>query len=469
MNRRWTAVFVFAACAGCAVGPDFQRPALSAGAGYAREAPLYGGKLADDWWTLFESAQIDALVKDGLAASPNLEAAQAALRASRASLEAGRGVFYPEVDLGASALRQRASPYRLGVAGAASVFNLLTLGVGVNYAIDVFGGNRRAVEKLAAEVDYQRALRNGAYLTLTGNIVNAAIAQSAYAAQLRGTENLIGLERRQAALLEVRWRAGTVAYASVITAKLQLAATEAALPVLRQQLAAAGDLLASLSGKTPAEWSTPPIAFDALKLPAQLPLSLPSELVRQRPDILAAEASLHAASAQVGVATAALYPTVTLGATAGVEGPNSASLGSPNSRYWSFGPAAEVPLFSGFSGVYARDAAKAQYEQVFAEYRQTVVNAFSQVGDALQALQHDAQIEAAQREAFDLAVRQQALAAANRAGGLASELQEIGARMQLEIARLDLVQARALRLQDSTALLVALGRPWRAEPQEARP
>lgn len=468
MNRGWCAALLLAACAGCAVGPDFHRPELAASAGYLREAPLQGSKLADEWWTLFGSPQIDALVRNGIAASPGLASAQAALSASEASLRAGSGVFYPQVDLGASALRQRASPFRLGAIGPGAVFNLLTLGVGVSYAIDVFGGNRRAVEKLAAQVDYQRALRDSTYLTLTGNLVNTAIAHAAYASQLDVTEDLIALQRRQVALVEVQWGAGTVAYGSVIAAKTQLAASEAEAPALRQRLAAAADLLASLSGKTPAEWSVQPVTFDAVRLPADLPLSLPSELVRQRPDILAAEASLHVASAQVGIATAALFPSVTLNAAAGVEGPNSPSLGTPDSRTWSFGPSATVPLFSGFSGVYARDAAKAQYEQALAEYRQTVVNAFSQVGDALQALQHDAQIEAAQREALDLAVRQRQLAAANRAAGLASELQELASRQQVDVARIGLVQARALRLQDGTALCIALGRPWRGEGREAR-
>jgi len=467
MSPRLTAYLLVALCAACAVGPDFQRPELPAEAGYAREAPLYGGKLTDEWWVMFESPDIDALVNDGLAASPNLAAAQAALAASQASLKAGQGVFYPEVDIGASALRQRASLFRLGVAAPATVFNLLTLSVVVNYAIDVFGGNRRAVEKLAAEVDYQGALRDGTYLTLTGNLVNTAIAQAAYAAQIKTTEDLIALERRQAALLEVQWRAGTAPYASVIAAKEQLSASEAAVPVLRQQLAASTNLLASLSGKTPHEWSVPPAAFETIKLPAQLPLSLPSELARQRPDILAAEASLHAASAQVGIATAALYPSVSLAASAGVEGPNAASLGAPDTRFWSVGPSVTVPVFSGFSGVYGRDAAKAQYEQAYAEYRQTVVNAFGQVGDALQALAHDAQIEAAQQAAYSLAERQRALAAANRAAGLTSELQEIGAQLQLEAARINLIQARALRLQDSAALCLALGRPWGADAQRA--
>ena len=472
MSARRAAILALAACMGCTgcmVGPDFQRPELPSAAGYARDAPVRGGQPIADWWTLFESKQIDELVRNGLAASPNLAAASAALRSSEASLQAGKGVFYPEIDAGASAIRQRLTPARLGLAGPGSIFNLLTLAVGISYAIDVFGGNRRTVEKLAAQVDYQRALHDSAYLTLTGNLVNTAIAQSAYAAQLRATEDLIGLQQRQVALAEAQWQAGTAAYSGVVTARSQLAASEAAAPVLRQRLAAAEDLLASLSGRTPAEWTAGAIAFGDIKLPADIPLSLPSELVRQRPDILAAEASLHAASAQVGIATAALFPSLTLGATGGVQGPTTSSLHDSANRIWSVGPTVNVPVFSGFSGVYGRDAAKAQYEQAFEEYKQTVVNAFAQVGDSLHALDNDAQSEAAQRAAFDLSVRQSELARANREGGLASELQEIAARQAVEFARISLLQARAQRLQDTTALYVALGRPWREEPAKARP
>ncbi len=463
MKSNAVVAMLCAVCAGCAAGPDFQRPELAAGAGFVRDPPASNTKVTEEWWAVFGSPRIDTLVKDGLAASPGMTAAGAALAASEAGLKAGNGVFYPEVDIGASALRQRISPFRLGGSGVGSAFTLLTLGVGVNYAIDVFGGNRRTVERLAAGVDYQRALRDGTFLTLTGNLVNTAIAQSAYAAQLGATEELIAIQRRQVFLLEAQWRAGTSAYAAVVSARSQLAASEAAAPVLRQRLAAATDLLASLSGKTPAEWSTPAIAFRDLQLPAELPSSLPSELVRQRPDILAAEASLRMASAQIGVTTAALYPAVTLGATSGMQGPNSSVLGTSNSRYWSFGPAATIPVFSGFSGIYARDAAKAQYDQAYAEYRQTVVNAFGQVADALHALQHDAQIEAAQQEALDLAMRQRELAYANRIAGLSSESQESAARQQVEVAHINLIQARALRLQDSTALCLALGRPWREQ------
>ena len=469
MMRRRIVLLLLAAFGGCAVGPDFHRPPLAPTAGYAREEVPYDREVLDAWWTLFASPQLDALVANGVAASPSLAAAKAAWVASEASIEAGRGVFFPQVDLGASALRQRASRFAVGTAGTGVAFNLLTVGVAVKYAVDVFGGNRREVEKLAADVDYQRALRDGAYLTLTGNLVNTAIANSAYVAQLHATDEVIALQRRQAALLEAQWQGGTVAFASVAAARFQLAQTEASESVLRKQLADAGNLLATLSGKTPAEWSAAPVAFEDIKVPDRLPVSLPSDLVRQRPDILAAEAGLHAASAQVGIATAALFPSVTIGADAGFDAPDARTLGKPASRTWSVGPTLDVPLFSGFSGIHARDAARAQYEQALDDYRQTVVNAFGEVGDALAAVRHDGDIEAAQRVAYDQASRQRGLAAANRAAGLSSELQEIAAGVQLEEARIGLVQARALRLQDSTALLLALGRPWSDPSAEPRP
>ncbi|HXZ48937.1 MAG TPA: efflux transporter outer membrane subunit [Usitatibacter sp.] len=458
--RGVAAACLVAACSGCAVGPDFKRPELPPGADYAPSPVARAGPPPAEWWSTFGSTGIDALVRDALARSPDLAAAHAALKASEESLAAGAGVYYPQVDIGASALRERLSPFRLGVEGTVAAFNLITLGAAVSYAIDVFGGNRRAVEKLGAETDYERALGDATFLTLTGNVVNTAIAGSAYREELRATEALLALQRREARLYEAQWQAGVAPYASVLAARQQVASTRAALPALRQRIAAANDLLATLSGRTPAEWSAAMPAFDEIRLPEAIPLSLPSALVRQRPDILEAEAALHAASAQVGIATAALYPTVTLDATAGVQGPDRASLGTEGARYGSFGPSINIPVFSGFSGVHGEEAAKQQYEQAFAQYRQTVANAFGQVATALQALDNDAQAERAQGDAFAIASRGRELAAANAGAGLASELQENLSAQSLEIARINLLQARAQHLQDAAALYVALGRPW---------
>ena len=467
MKRAFAAILV-ATCAGCAVGPDFQHPQLAPEADYTREPFARGGTLPGEWWTEFGSPGIDALVRDGIVRSPDLAAARAALEASESSLKAGSGVFYPQVDLGASAIRQRLPPFRLGIEGAASTFNLLTLGAAVNYAIDVFGGNRRAVEKLGAQVDYQRASSDAAFLTLTGNLVNTAVAASAYRDELAAMQGLLALQEREAALVETQWRAGTAPYVAVVSSQEQVAFTRAALPALRQRLAAATNLLATLSGRTPVERSLESPPLDEIRLPKNIPLSLPSDLVRQRPDIRAAEATLHAASAQVGVATAALYPTVTLGGNAGAEGPDRASLGNDSARFWNAGPAVEIPVFSGFSGVEGREAAKHLYEQAYAQYRQTVVDAFGQVADTLEALRNDAALEGAQREAFELAKRQRQLSAANGSAGLASEQQENLSAQALESARINLLQARAQHLQDGAALYLALGRPWNA-PAEATP
>ena len=464
---RRAVLLLAAVLAGCAAGPDFKHPELPAGADYADAALPRGEPALAEWWTQFQSPDIDALVREALASSPNVAAAGAALRASEASLRSGSGVFWPRLDLAASATRNRISPFRLGAAGSAVMFNLVTLEAAVSYTIDVFGGNRRAVEKLSAGVDYERALEQATLLTLTGNVVNAAIASGAYRAEIESLERLLALQQREAALVEVQWNAGTAPYSAVVSAREQVAATQAALPALRQRLAAANDLLATLSGSTPAQWKAVPPDFERIALPAPIPLSLPSDLARQRPDIVAAEANLHAASAQVGIATAALFPTITLSANGGGMAPDLSSAGENSARFGSAGGTIDIPVFSGFSGIEEREAARELYEQAYAQYRQTVVNAFGQVADALHAIDNDAQLERAQREAHELAVRQHELAQANGAAGLASEQQVNLVAQAVEASRLNLIQARAQHLQDSAALYLALGRPWNAYAQAA--
>ncbi|MYM76278.1 efflux transporter outer membrane subunit, partial [Duganella sp. FT134W] len=241
----------------------------------------------------------------------SLQAAEASLRQSQASLRAGAGVFYPQLDLSLSAQRQRQSPLRAAGAGA-GVYNLVTLSVAVSYALDVFGGQRRAVEALAAQADAQHAALQGAYLTLSGNVVNSLIARAAYRAQIEATSRFIARQQDQLAIAEARATAGIAPYTDVLAVRSQLAASRALLPPLLHKQDQADHLLASLSGVSPGQWRAPVLELAALALPAQLPLSLPSELVRQRPDVLAAEARLHGASAAIGVATAALLPSLRL-------------------------------------------------------------------------------------------------------------------------------------------------------------
>ena len=419
-----------------------------------------GAKVAADWWRLFESPQIDALVRQAIADNPSLQAAQAGLRQSEASLRAGYGVFYPQLDAGIGATRQKFSPAAFGQNFAGSIFNLYTLSATVSYALDVFGGERRAVEGLQAQADFQRYALLGTYLALSGNIVNTVVARAAYEAEIRATEEIIGMQREQIRITEAQVRANTVPYANLLSMQSQLAATEATLPPLRQRLDQAGHLLATLAGRTPAELALPDVDLAALKLPADLPLSLPSELVRQRPDVLASEAQLHAASANIGVATAAMLPRFTLSGSFGQNSNTVSTLAQSGSRVWGAGADVTAPLFHGGTLWSQRKAAMEAYQQAAANYRQAVLGAFEQVADTLRALEHDAEALDAQSRALDAAEQALRLLQANYEAGVASYLQVLVANTQYQQAKIGYLQARAQRLQDTGAFFLALGGGW---------
>jgi NodT family efflux transporter outer membrane factor (OMF) lipoprotein len=465
---------------GCTVGPDYVRPKPPEGERYThQEMPAStlaadgqvqrfepGADIAADWWHLFNSNQIDALVKEAIADNPNLQAAQANLRQSQENLRAGYGVFYPQINAGAAASREKFSGASVGQSSTSSVFNLFTLNATVSYALDVFGGERRAVEGLAAQVDYQRYATLGTYLTLSGNIVNTVIARAAYAAQIRATEQLIELEKDQLHVTQAQVTAGTVPYSTLLSVQSQLAATEATLPPLRQRMDEAEDLLASLTGHLPADRALPEIDLAELMLPADLPITLPSELVRQRPDILVSEAQLHSASANIGVATAATFPSFTLSGSFGQANNVGSALLQSGGNVWSLGANVAAPLFRGGTLSHQRKAAIEAYQAALANYRQSVLGAFEQVADTLRALQHDAETVDAQSRAMEAAAGALKLVQANYQAGLANYLQVLVADAQYHQASIAYLQARAQRFQDTTALFVALGGGWWNRKQE---
>ena len=459
---------------GCAVGPDFVRPEppqvdhYTPGKDPTVTIPADGqvqyfkqsAKVVEDWWRLFNSTRLDAVVKEAISNNQSLQAAQAALRQSRENLRAGYGVFFPQLDAGFDATRQKFSSARFGGSSPASTFNLFTLSATVSYALDVFGGERRAVESLQAQVDFQRFTVIGTYLTLTGNIVNTIIAQAAYREEIKATEQIIGLLREQTGITEAQAQAGTVPYANVLSLRSQLAAFEATLPPLRQKLDQAGHLLATLAGRTPAEWAPPQIDLADLNLPADLPITLPSQLVRQRPDILAAEAQLHSASADIGVATAALFPSFTLNGSYGFNNTSMGDLFKSGSSIWSLGANVTTPLFHGGTLWFHRKAAIEAYQQSLAGYRQTVLSSFAQVADTLRALEHDAEALHAQAQALDAAGEALRLIQVNYEAGTVNYLQVLVADNQYHQAKIGYLQTQAQRLQDTVALFVALGGGW---------
>jgi NodT family efflux transporter outer membrane factor (OMF) lipoprotein len=465
---------------GCSVGPDFVRPGPPQGERYTNQ-PMPpstvpadgqaqhfepGTQIAADWWHLFNSSQIDALVKEAIADNPSLQAAQASLRQSQENLRAGYGVFYPQLDAGAGATREKFSAASIGQGSSSRIFNLYTLSGTVTYALDVFGGDRRAVEGLSAQVDYQRYAALGTYLTLSGNIVNTVVARAAYAAQIRATAHIIALQKDQMHIAQAQVEAGTASYTTLLSVQSQLASTEATLPPLRQRLDQTGHLLAALTGHTPVERTPPEIDLADLTLPTNLPVSLPSELVRQRPDILAAEAQLHNASANIGVATAAMFPRFTLSGSFGQLSNTGGTLLQSGSNVWSLGADVTAPLFHGGALGHQRKAAMEAYQVALASYRQLVLSGFEQVADALRALEHDAETVEAQSRALDAAGGALKLLQANYEAGLASYLQVLVADQQYQQASIACLQARAQRLQDTTALFVALGGGWWNKDQD---
>ncbi|HTV95510.1 MAG TPA: efflux transporter outer membrane subunit [Steroidobacteraceae bacterium] len=458
----------------CAVGPNFVRPKPPPVEHYAygsdptetAEAQgvaqhfMPGATLRADWWHLFNSPQVDAIVAEALRDNPGLEAARASLRESQDTLRSGYGIFFPQAEADASATRQRYSPVKFGEAAPSSLFNLFTLSASVSYALDVFGAERRMIEQLHSQMDLQRADEQATYLTLISNIVNTVVAKAAYRAEVDATQRLIELESEQVKLAQVQAQAGTVPYSNVLSLQSQLASYEATIPQLQQKLSQSDDLLATLVGRAPAEWRAPEVSLKELTLPGALPVELPSELVSRRPDILIAEATAHAASAGVGVATAALLPSFTLSGTYSANALTTGNILSPSGRAWSVGGDVSAPLFQGGTLWYRRKAAIDNYRQASALYRQTVLGAFAQVADTLRALEHDAAALRAQDLALSTAEQALKLVQANYTAGLDTYLDVLNADAQYHQAKINDLQSIATRYQDTVALYVALGGGW---------
>jgi NodT family efflux transporter outer membrane factor (OMF) lipoprotein len=459
---------------GCAVGPNFVRPKppsvdrYTHGAEPTTTVPAdgqvqrfeKGARIAGDWWRLFNSPKINTVLEEALTNNQTLQTAQASLRQSQQSLRAGYGVFFPQANAGFGATREKFSPASIGSTSPSILFNLFTLATTVNYTLDVFGGERRAVEGLRSQVDFQHYTALATYLTLTGNVVNTVIAEAAYRDQIKATEEMIRLLRDQVRITETQVKAGIVPYSNLLSILSQLATTEATLPPLQQNLSQAEHLLATLAGRVPAEWTAPEVDLGDIKLPGDLPISLPSDLVRQRPDILAAEAQLHGASANIGVATAALFPTVTLDGTFGFTNTSIKDLFKSASTYWNLAGDASTPLFHGGTLWFQRKAAIEGYQQFLASYRQTVLSAFAQVANTLRALEHDADALRIQSQALDSAKEALRLIQINYRAGLVNYLQVLIADSQYYQAKIGCLQALAQRLQDTVALFVALGGGW---------
>jgi NodT family efflux transporter outer membrane factor (OMF) lipoprotein len=465
------------ALAGCAAGPDFRAPDAPAVAGYlatplpartaVADSALGGAQrfvpqapVVAQWWRELGSAKLDALVAEALQASPTLEAAQATLRQARETFEARAGATrYPQASGGLGAQRQRSNGAALGQPGIDRSFELYNASVAVSYDLDLAGGNRRALEALAAQVDHQRFQFEAARLALAANVATAAIAQAQLAGQIEATAAIVAAQEEQVAITARRVALGAAARDEWLALRTQLEQTRAGLPALRNRLAQTEHLLAVLAGRAPGEAQAARFALADFSLPHDLPLRLPSELARRRPDIRASEALLHAASAQHGVAVAKRYPQLTLSATIGSQALTAAGLFGAGSLVWGAAGQLAQPLFKPGLQAEAR-AAEAAFEAAAANYRQTVLQALRSVADVLRALEHDAEALVAQAAA-DASAREALQSIGQRhALGAASYLQWLAAQQQAQQARLGLVAAQAQRLADTVALYQSMGGGW---------
>jgi NodT family efflux transporter outer membrane factor (OMF) lipoprotein len=464
--------------AGCAVGPDFKRPStppvdaytstktpdtLTPGFGEAEQRLVVGQEISTEWWELFRSPDLTAAIAEALEHNQTFAAAEATLAQAQEALVQARAAFYPQVNLAGSAERQKSGSS--GVRGSSTgPFNVFTLGPTVRYTPDIFGGTRRQVEESAALAESQERQLAAAYLTLTGNVVSQAIGIAGSRLEIAAVNEIIGDDVKNLDLVRAKFDAGKAAQTDVLTAESQLMNDRVLLPPLEQQLSTADDALSVLLGKFPAEWSPPAFELAALTLPGELPVSLPSELVHQRPDILAAEADLHAASATVGVATAQMYPSITLSASAGLESLMTSGLSQGVNTMWSLASAVSAPIFEGGALVAQKRGAVDAYQASFATYRQTVLEAFAQVADTLQALAHDADLVAASRQALDVADATLALQRLSYEAGKSNVLLLIDSQRLDQQARLAHARAQTQRYQDTAELFVAMGGRWWQAP-----
>lgn len=470
---------------GCAAGPDFKKPApppaqalappVAATAsvpgvpGGAAQRFVGGADIAGDWWTLFHSKPLNDLIDQALANNHDLKAAEAALAAAQENVRAQRGAFFPQVTAGFAASRQRQSGALAPTPNNnAFEFNLFTPQVNVAYNLDVFGLTRRTVENARAQAEATRYQMIAAHLTLTSNVAAAAIQDAALDAQIDATRQLIDIDTQVVDTLKYQLAKGYASGLDLAAQQAQLAQVAATLPPLLKQSAQQRDLIAVLAGRYPAQAPAQKFDLASLTLPADLPVSLPSSLVEQRPDVLQAEANLHAASAQVGIAAANRLPNIQLTANAGSTALTLGKVFGPQTGFWAIGSAITAPIFEGGALLHQERAAKATYVQAAEQYRSTVLTAFQNVADTLAAIQQDAAGLKANAAAFDAAKTSLDLSRLQYRSGYASYLSLLNAEQAYQQARIALVQAEAARFADTAALYQALGGGWWRRPDLAK-
>jgi NodT family efflux transporter outer membrane factor (OMF) lipoprotein len=452
----------------CAVGPNFHASPAPQVKSYTargdaagpRDAPQASATtpMPEEWWTAFGSPDLDKVMGEAFAHSPDLASAQATLAEAREETAATTGALMPQVSLSGQAGRQK---YGVALFGPSDFtvppFTYYEIGPSVSYALDLAGGLRRAGERQQALADVQGYQLDAAYLTLSGNVALQALTMAAARAQIAASNEIIAEDERNVRLVQATFNAGTGTRTDILSAQSQLDNDRALLPAPGQQLDAARHALSVLAGKLPAEWQPPEFALQGFKLPERLPLTVPSELAHRRPDILAAESQLHAASAGVGVATARLYPSITLSADVMQEALNPASVLKGASGAFGLAAGLTAPLFDGGTLRAERRAAIDAYNVSQANYRRVLLHAFQQVADALQAIRHDTDQIEAQRQAVATADKALNLARMSYQAGNTGIIQVLDAERNRSQARLGLVHAEVAIYGDEVDFYLALG------------
>lgn len=467
----------------CTVGPNFHRPPSIAPKSYTieslkkhtvttktqfGEAQYFNPKkdIPREWWELFHSKAINSLVIAGLKHNPDVANAKALLHSALEEVYAQRGAFYPFIGASFSPTKQQTAGILTSVLNTNRYnYSLYTGQVFVSYTPDVFGANRRLVESLLAGAEFERFQLEATYLTIASNVVNAAIQEAALRRQISATQKIITSQKEIVTIYQKRLAMGDAAIADIATQEATLAAAEATLPPLEQQLAVQRDLINALTGRFPDDRRTPKLRLGDIKLPTELPLSIPSCLLEHRPDIRAAEAQMHAANALIGVAIANRIPNVTINMTnAGTAATGLGSLFQQSTQFWALAGIIAQPLFDGGRLLHKQRFAEESYKAVAAVYRSTIINAFQNVADTLKAIKFDAIALKAHEKATRAALRSLSISRQQLLLGDSSELAILQNQQLYQQAVMNLIQAQANRLSDTAALYQALGGGWWNKP-----
>jgi NodT family efflux transporter outer membrane factor (OMF) lipoprotein len=455
------------ALSGCMVGPDFKPPQPPESRAYTSpgDAPppadqrmALGARIEGDWWTQFHSAALDALIKEALENNQDIAAARARVAQAREEVNAAHAALFPSLTFGTTVGRQKYGKSLFGPLDfVIPPFTYYTVGPAINAPLDLFGANKRALEERAAYNDYQKEQLNAAYLTLTANVATQALTAAAARAQLDVVQDIITNDQRNVDLVQTALDDGLATRTQLLTAQTQLATDKTLLPTLRQEESTARHALAILLGKQPAEWAPPQLTLSDFTLPAEIPVSLPSELVHRRPDIVAAEAQLHAASAAIGVATANLYPDVNLGGTLTQQALTPGNLFQGAAAAWSIAANLTAPLYDAGKLRAEQRAAVDGYQAALADYRQVILRSFGEVADGMQALSNDDEQFNSQETAAQTAQAARDLVRRSYAVGNSGILDVLDAERSTAQAQLGLARAGAQRLIDTARLYMALG------------